>query len=99
MKLDEYLPPSLCIAYSFGLGHYLLEKDQKSVLQLKTSLDETSSFTILKSGKCVEVICVVIQQKIPNQDHNAPFFLPIYPLCLQLANQFINSIETSLLMD
>lgn len=98
MELDEYSPPSPRTAYSFSLGHHPPEEDQRSVLRLKASSDETSSFTILKSGERVEVMCVAIQRRTPSRDHGAPLFLPVHPLCLQLADRFIDSMETSLLM-
>ena len=42
--------------------------------------------------------CVAIQRRTPSRDHGAPLFLPVHPLCLQLADRFIDSMETSLLM-
>lgn len=98
MELDEYWPPSPRTAYSFSLGYHPPEEDQRSVLRFKACSDETSSFNILKSGEHVKVMYVDVELRTPSPDHGAPLFLPIHPLCLQLADRFIDSMETSLLM-
>ena len=92
MELDEYWPPSPRTAYPFSLGPHPPEEDQRSVLRLEARSDETSSFNILKSGEHVKVMCVAIQLRKPSPDHGAPLFLPVHPLCLQLADRFIDSM-------
>lgn len=98
VELDEYWPPSPRTEYSFNLGPHPPEEDQRSVLRLEARSDDTTSFYILKSGEHVKVMCGAIQLRNPSPDHGAPLFLPVHPLCLQLADRFIDSMETSLLM-
>lgn len=98
MELDGYWPPSPRIAYSFHLGPDPPEEGQRSVLRLEARSHGTRSFALLESDEHVDVMCVAIQLRKPTPNHGAPLYLPVHRLCLQLADRFIDSIESSSLM-
>lgn len=68
------------------------------MLRLDARSHGTASFVLLASGERVDAMRVALQLKKPTPDHGAPLYLPVHPLCLQLADRFVDSVETSLLM-
>lgn len=67
------------------------------MLRLDSRSHETAPFVLLASGEHVDAMRVALQQKKPKPDHGAPLYLPVHPLCLQLADRFVDSVETSML--
>lgn len=97
MELDEFWQPSPRTAYPFHLGPDPPKEVQRSVLRIDPRSHGTASFVLLASGEHVDTIRVAIQQKKPKPHHGAPLCLPVHPLCLQLADRFVDIVETSLL--
>ncbi|KAF3770049.1 hypothetical protein M406DRAFT_325523 [Cryphonectria parasitica EP155] len=107
VTIDEYCPPGLHSTYHFVLGPKPSPDEQRTVLQLEAEADDTGRFLILDtttapsvSGKLLAAMCVEIDKPKPPPgppEHGAPLYLPVHRACLELANRFISSTETSLL--
>ena len=97
--LDEYWPPRPAkTKYPFHLGPHPPEESQRSVLRFDADTKEgTALFTLSESGERVYVMCVKGLMK-PGLDHGGALYLPFHRLCLCVADRFIDSVPSSLIM-
>ena len=99
IELDEYWPPlRIKTKYPYNLGPTPPEEGLRSVLRFDASTKEgTNSFVLSDSGECVDVMCVKGHPR-PGPDHGASLYLPLHRLCMQVADNFIDSVPVSLIM-
>lgn len=95
VELDKHCPPSPRTWYSFHLELYPPE-GQRSVYRLEARSHRNLSSGVLEWGKPVDTT-----RGNPAKETyplGVPLFVLVHFLCLQLADRFINSLETLLHM-
>ena len=101
MEIDAYFPsrPLKYGPYPFNLGHNPPDISQRSFLRLSAhSKDGTRVFDLLDSGEQVFALWLRFVPHPGGPRHGAPIYIPVHRLCLQIADKFIESTKTSLIL-
>ena len=99
-EIDAYFPsrPIKDGPYPFDLGHDPPDS-QRNLLRLSArSEDGSNIFFLSESGEKVFALRLQFDQHPGGPRHGAPLYVPVHRLCLQLADNFISSTKTSLIL-